>query len=312
MLKSSQEIIEAARALSPGGKKPRVAVAVAQDADVLGAIGSAFQDGICEASLFGDRDKIRGLADAHGIDLDGLDIIDRPDETQAVLDAAAMASSGEADVIMKGFVSTSALLKGVLAHRFDLRAAPTLSHVAVLTLPGYHKLLMLTDGGVVVTPTLSQRLDILKNAVLVGRALGISPVRVALSAAADEVMVSMPQTGDDAELVKMVRKEGIDECEAAGPMSFDVATSADITAREGIDNPVAGNADVYLTGSIEECNIIAKSLTIFAGAIFAGVIVGARIPVSLVSRTDPVPGKKTSIALACLVSDYCRRVEGEV
>jgi phosphate butyryltransferase len=208
---------------------------------------------------------------------------------------------------MKGFVSTSTLLKGVLDRRFNLRAGPTLSHVAVLTIPGYHKLLLITDGGMMVKPTLEQRLDILKNAIVVGRALGIDPVRVALSAADEEITSRMPQTEEDARLLEMVKREKITGCEVAGPMAFDNAVSAEIAAREGIDNPVAGKADVYLVGSIEECNITTKSMIIFAGAIFAGVIIGAKVPVSLVSRTDPIIGKKTSIALACLVADYYQR-----
>jgi phosphate butyryltransferase len=307
MLKSSDDIIAAARASSRNGKPFRVAVAAAQDADVLGAMQSARDDGICEGTLFGDEKRVRQLAAEHSLSLDGFDIVNCPDPDEAVLSAAEMASTGEADVIMKGFVSTSTLLRTVLDHRFNLRAGPTLSHVAALTLPGYHKLLMITDGGMVVKPTIEQRLDILKNVLVVGRALGIDPVRVALSAAADEVTSRMPQTEEDARLVEMVREEKIPGCEVAGPMSFDVATSADIAALEGIDNPVAGDADVYLVGSIEECNITTKSMIIFARAIFAGVIIGARVPVSLVSRTDPVIGKKTSIALACLVADYYRR-----
>ena len=311
MLKSSEEIIAAARELSRNGKRRRISVAVAQDADVLGAVRSACDDGICDASLFGDAQKIKDLAEENRILLDGLDVHDQPDAGKAVLQAVELASVGQADAVMKGFVSTSTLLKGVLDKRFNLRAGPTLSHVAVLTLPGYHKLLMVTDGGMIVKPSLEQRFDILKNAVLVGKALGIDPVRVALSAAADNVVDKMPQTEEDAELVEMVRSEKIAGCEAAGPMSFDIATSADVAAMEGIVNPVAGNADVYLVGGIEECNITTKSLIIFARAIFAGVIVGAKVPVSLVSRTDPVIGKKTSIALACLVSDYYRRTGWE-
>jgi phosphate butyryltransferase len=307
MLKSSEDIIAAARKLSRDGQRPRISVAVAQDADVLGAVRSAFDDGICDASLFGDRTKIRELAEEHHLRLEGLDINHQPDNAQAVLEAVELASIGKADAIMKGFVSTSTLLKGVLDRRFKLRAEPTLSHVAVLTIPGYRKLLMMTDGGMIVKPDLEQKLGILKNAVLVGRALGIDPVRVALSAAADKVMDKMPQTEENAHLVEMVREAKIEGCEVAGPMSFDIAVSADVAAMEGIKNPVAGNADVYLVGSIEECNITTKCMIIFAHAIFAGVIVGARVPVSLVSRTDPVIGKKTSIALACLVSDYYRR-----
>ncbi len=311
MMKSSQDIINAARKLSEGGKKPRIAVAVAQDADVLGAVRSAYDDGICDGSLFGDEVKIKEAADKAGISLEDLDVIHQADPNQAVLEAVKLAAEGKADAVMKGFVSTSALLKGVLDKRFGLRQGPTLSHVAVLTIPGHDKLFMVTDGGMVVKPDEQQRIDIAKNALVVGRALGIDPIKVAISAAADTVHEFMPQTGESANIAKALQAENIKDLEVAGPMAFDTALSPEVAKKEGITSPVGGDADVYVVGSIEECNITTKSMIIFHEAIFAGVIIGARIPVSLVSRTDPVIGKKTSIALACLVADYYRRTEGE-
>ncbi len=310
MITSSAEIIAAVRQLSQGGRKRRVAVAGAQDADVLGAVRSACDDGICEASLFGDETAIRELAQKNGIRLDGLDIIHQADPQSAVLGAAAMADSGRADVIMKGFLSTSTVLKGVLDRRFNLRAGPTLSHVAVLEIPPYHTRLLLTDGGMMVKPNVRQKLDLLRNAALVAHALGISPVKIAVSAAVNSLVTGMPQAEEAAALVDMVKAEQAADCEVAGPMSFDQATSPDLARRLGAGNSVAGAADIFLTGSIEECNITAKSMIVFAGAIFAGVIVGAKVPVSLVSRTDPVIGKKTSLALACLVADYYRHRGG--
>jgi phosphate butyryltransferase len=307
MIKSSADIIEAARKLSQDGKRRRVAVAAAEDADVLGAVRSAYDDGICAASLYGDEKKIRDLAAKQNLSLDHLDIINQPDPHQSVMQAVELAANGQADVIMKGFVSTSDLLKGVLDKRFNLRASPTMSHVAVLDVPSHDRLLMITDGGMVVKPTVDQKYDMLKNAVMVGRALGISPVKVALSSAADHVSSAMPQSLDCAQVMKRAAEDRLENCEVAGPMGFDVAFSPDVAAHVGIQNSVAGQADVYLTGSIEEGNITAKSMIIFANAVFAGVIVGAKVPVSLVSRTDPVLGKKTSIALACLIADLYRR-----
>jgi len=311
MLKSSQDIINAALKLSQHGPRRRVAVAVAQDADVLGAVKSAHDDGLCDASLFGDEQRIRELAEKCEVSLDGLDIINQSDASKAVLEAVELAATGKADVVMKGFVSTSGLLKGVLNKKFNLRQSPTLSHVAVLDIPGYDKLLMLSDGGMVVKPDIEQRRDIVKNAIIVGKALGIDPVRIALSAASEQVTRSMSQTGEDVEIIKLMEKEAVSGYEIAGPMPLDIATSPDMAARAGVDNAVAGKADAYIVGSIEECNLTAKSMIVFAKAIFAGVIIGAKVPVSLVSRTDPVIGKKTSIALACLVSDYYRRTQGE-
>lgn len=291
MIRSAQEIIDTARALSGGGTRRRIAVAMAQDADVISAVRSAYDDGFCDATLVGDEVAIRKAAASVAVDLDVFEIIHQLNPNQAVMAAVELAATGAADAVMKGFVSTSALLKGVLDRRFNLRSSPTLSHVAVLTVPGHDKLMMITDGGMVVKPTLKQRFDILKNSLQVGHALGLSPVKVALSAAADTVDDRLPQTGQDAALVEMVRKELSGQCEVAGPMTFDVAFSPEMARRAGVESAVAGDADVYLVGSIEECNITTKSMIIFGDAIFAGVILGARVPISLVSRTDPVMGK---------------------
>ena len=307
MIKSSQEIIRAAKKLSAGGARRRVAVAVAQDPDVLEAMQSAHEDGICDGALFGDESKIRELAEKNDVSLDGLEIIHIPDANQAVMAAVEMADSGKADAIMKGFVPTSTLLKGVLDRRFNLRAGPTLSHVAVLDIPDYHKLLLFTDGGMVVKPTLEQKFDILQNALIVAHALGINPAKIALSAAGETDIPAMPQAEEAAAMTRKIVSDKTAGCEIAGPIGFDLAVSAETAGRVGYTGPVAGDADIILTGTIEECNVTVKTLIIFARAVFAGVIVGARVPVSLVSRTDPVIGKKTSLALACLISEYYRR-----
>ncbi|MCK5127432.1 MAG: phosphate butyryltransferase [candidate division Zixibacteria bacterium] len=311
MLKSSNDIIAAAKKLSEGGKRPRISVAVAQDADVLVAVRSAYDDGICDSSLFGDEVKIKEAAEKAGVSLEGLDVIHQPDPNKAVLESVQLAADGKADAVMKGFVSTSTLLKGVLNKRFGLRQGPTLSHVAVLTIPGHDKLFMVTDGGMIVKPDLQQRIGIVKNALVVGRALNISPIKVAMSGASNTVQPSMPQTSESEKIAADLTRENIADLQIAGPVTVDAALSPAVAAKIGLTHPVAGDADVYVVGSIEECNITTKSMIIFQEAIFAGVIIGAKIPISLVSRTDPVIGKKTSLALACLVADYYRRTEGE-
>ncbi len=310
MIRSSAEIIEAAKNLSASSKtgKSRVAVAAAQDADVLGAVYEAYREGICDVILCGDSAKIKSIASSSNIPLDGMEIVDKSDPIEAVHSAAQLADAGKADVIMKGFVSSSGLLKGILDRRYNLRVSKTLSHVAVLTIPGRDKLLMVTDGGMMVKPSRNQKIDILKNAVLVGRALGIDPVRVALSAAAEVVTERLPQTVESDAVVNEIAGANIDGCQVAGPLGFDAAVSPDIAKRLKLDDGVAGQADVYLCGTVEEGNITSKSLICFGGAIFAGVIVGAKVPVSLVSRTDPILGKKTSVALACLVANYNRSI----
>ncbi len=301
---SSDDLIRRAVAIAGEGRRKRVAVAAAQDADVIDAVAQAQADGFVTPVLVGDEREIKKLAAENGTSLDGMEIVDRTDVGEAARYAVGLASEKKADAIMKGFLPTSALLKTVLDKRFNLRGKNTLSHCAVLDIPGYHKLLNFTDGGMVVKPDLGQKLQILENALTVGRALGLSPVRVAVSGAVDNPCEDMPHTQTDAaELVPMAL-ERFEDVIIQSPVPFDAA----VTSPPGCEGLVIGEADIYLVDSIEECNIICKSLIQFAKAVFAGVIVGARTPVSLVSRTDTVKNKKTALALACVIADYNDRI----
>lgn len=301
---SSDEIIEAAIALSQTGRKKVVAVAGASDTAVLAALASAHSDGILDAVLFGDEDKVKKAADDGGIDISALKIMHYNDPAIATFHAVEMAAEGEADIIMKGFVATSMLLKTVLSRNFNLRTDNLVSHTAALDIPGYDKLLLMTDGGMVVKPDISQKIQILENSVLVARALGLKPVRVALSAAYDNVYDDIPQTIECRTIIEKIVAKKLDDVQIDGPMTFDSAVSKEAAKIKGLDSTVAGEADIYLVNSIEECNIIAKSLINFTDTIFAGVITGARVPISLVSRTDSKKNKKASVAIACLVAEY--------
>lgn len=301
---SSDQLIERAIAISKAGRKKRVVVAAAQDADVIDAMSQAQADGFLTGILVGDATSIRALAAEHKLNIEKLELIDKKDVSEAAHYAVKMASDGKADAIMKGFLPTSSLLKVVLDKQYDLRGKNTLSHCAVLDIPGYHKLLNFTDGGMVVKPDMEQKFQILENAVLVGRALGLNPVKVALSAASDRLSETMPHTLTDMDNIIPIARERMTDIVIQGPLSLDTATSEKIGEYQKIRGPVVGDADVYLVDSIEEGNIVAKSLIQFAAAVFAGVIVGAIVPVSLVSRTDSVKNKKASLALACVIADY--------
>ncbi len=303
-IKTSDQIISAAARLSERGKKKMVAVAAAQDVDVIDALSSAAADGILEATLFGDAALIKKMAEEARIDISGFEVVDQKDVKKATADAVKMAAEGKADVIMKGFVSTSALLKTVLAKEFGLRTKNTLSHIAVMDIPGYDKLLLMTDGGMVVKPDLEQKLQLLENAVLVAKALGISPVKVALSGAVDEISEDLPQTVECRDFIERTKQLGLTDVIIEGPLTFDAATSKKICSMKEVKGVIAGEADIYLMNTIEECNVVAKTLINFAEAVFAGVIVGAKVPVSLVSRTDTVKNKKASVSLSCLIAEY--------
>jgi len=290
-IQSYEQLIGQAVAIAAEGRRKRVAVAAAQDADVISAVSQAQADGFLEATLVGDESKIRTLANENKTDLSRLAIVNQTDVEKAAHTAVRMATDKKADIIMKGFLPTSAILKVVLDKQYGLRGANTLSHCAVLDIPGYHKLLNFTDGGMVVKPTPEQKIQIIDNAVLVGRALGLTPVKVAVSVLGNSEFL--------AEARRHTPDMTID-----GPLSFELATSRRAAEKSGRSGPVAGDADVYVVDSIEECNVVAKSLINFADAVFAGVIVGAKVPVSLVSRTDTVKNKMASLAIACLIADY--------
>jgi phosphate butyryltransferase len=306
-IKSADELIGRAIAIAKAGRQKRVVVAGAQDVDVIEAMSQAQSDGFLTGILVGDEALIRKMASENQIAIDQLQIVDKKDVGEAAHAAVKMASDGKADAIMKGFLPTSALLKVVLDKQYDLRAKNTLSHCAVLEIPGYHKLLNFTDGGMVVKPDLEQKYQILENAVLVGHALGLSPVKVALSAASDRLSETMPHTLTDMDNIIPIARERIPDITIQGPLSLDTATSMKAAEYQGTHGGVVGDADVYLVDSIEEGNIVVKSLVQFAEAVFAGVIVGAKVPISLISRTDTVRNKKASLALACVISDYYAR-----
>ena len=301
---SADGLIARAKEIAAEGRKKRVAVAAAQDADVLSAVAQAHAEGFLDATLCGDAEKIRTLAALEQLNIESLTIVDRKDVMQAAHAAAELAANKQADAIMKGFLPTSSLLKTVLDKQYNLRATETLSHCAVLDIPGYHKLLNFTDGGMVVKPSTDQKIQILENAVLVGRALGLSPVKIALSGAGERPSTHYPHTISDMDTVSPRAAKRLENVAIQGPLSFDLATSKKAADYRGLTGSVVGDADVYLVDSIEEGNIVAKCLIQFAEAIFAGVIVGAKVPVSLVSRTDTVMNKKASLALACVIADY--------
>jgi phosphate butyryltransferase len=297
-------------------------VAAAQDPDVLDAVHEASVEGIVTAHLFGDREKISAICAQAGLDQTVFTVHDQPDPASAARDAAVFADAGEADVIMKGFVSTSTLMKAVLSKDLGLRMSDTLSHVALLGIPGCSKLLGFTDGGVVVRPDLTQKMDIVRNYLSVAGALGIQTPKVALLG--PPVVQSAPESlvSDCARIVEEFTRRRVSASAAPGsatstpglaaplrpvvegPLSLDCVLSADVAGKRGVTSSVCGDADAIVVSAIEECNVVAKSVIVLAGALFAGVVVGARVPVSVVSRTDTRENKKASIALACLVSAH--------
>ncbi|SDK77602.1 bifunctional enoyl-CoA hydratase/phosphate acetyltransferase [Natronincola ferrireducens] len=299
MIKTLQDIVKRAQEQP----KMKLAVAAAQDSDVLKAVAEAQEKNIIEAILIGNEEDINVIAKEIGIDLTSFTIIHIPDLMEAALEAVKMVSTGKADFVMKGLIDTSILLKAVLNKEVGLRAENLLSHVMVYDVPTYHKLLFLTDGGMNIAPTLEEKKGILKNAILAARATGIQEVKVACLAAKEKVSDKMQAT-IDGDSLKQLALEGYfgKSTLVEGPIAFDLAISKNAAEIKKFNSPVAGEADILLAPTIEVGNGIGKALTYMANAKSAGIIMGAKVPIVLVSRADDAETKLYSIALGSVIA----------
>ncbi|AOY76462.1 bifunctional enoyl-CoA hydratase/phosphate acetyltransferase [Clostridium formicaceticum] len=299
MIKNLNDIVKAAQKQS----KMRLVVAAAEDKDVLQAVAEAQSKKIIEAILIGDQNKITAMAKALEVDLSSFTVIHMPDLMEAALEAVKMVSTGKADFVMKGILDTSILLKAVLDKEVGLRTENLLSHVMVYEVPTYHKLLFLTDGGMNITPTLEEKKSILKNAIVSAKATGVQKIKVACLAAKEKVSNKMQATVDAEALKELAKKDYFGKgAIVEGPISFDLAVSKDAAKIKGFSSPVAGDADILLVPTIEVGNGIGKALTYMAKAKSAGIIMGAKAPVVLVSRADDAETKLYSIALGSVIA----------
>lgn len=298
MIKNFDELMQ----LAVQRPKMKLSVAAAQDDVVLIAVEAARKLGLIDAILVGDKTKIVEIAAKENIDLANYEVIDVQDVRLAAREAVTLVSSGRADFLMKGILGTADLLKAVLDKEVGLRTNSLLSHVMLYSVPTYHKLIFLTDGGMCTYPDLGQKVQIIQNAVKVAKNMGISPVHVAPLAAVEVINPDMQATLDAAALSKMNQRGQIKDCIIDGPLALDIAISKEAAKHKGIVSPVAGEADVFLVPNIEAGNLLGKSLTYFANGKSAGVIMGAKCPIVLVSRADSQESKLYSIALGCLTA----------
>jgi phosphate butyryltransferase len=292
MLTSAKMVMERAQALAKS-RMPAVAVAGAEDDDVLLAVANAQKEGMVKAHLVGNAAKIEKLLAALSLSARDFVITDAADPKSAIEKAVPLCSRGECTVLMKGGVSTPDLMKAVLAPEAGLRIGKVLSHCAVLELPGYPKLLSFTDGGVSVAPDFEQKICIVENAVRVSRLMGVYEPRIVLLGVLDEVDANYPSTLQAAEVARACVERGIAK-RVSGPMTLRTA----LTASE--------KPDILVSHGIEEINITVKALNLFRGTIFMGVIAGAKVPLSLVSRSDPPENKLASLALAAVMAGEAR------
>jgi len=284
-------------------KEPRVlSVAVAQDEDVLNAVKIATQEGIVKPILVGDEKKIRAITDRMDWALDHEAIIHVEDVTEACAVAVKQVTEGKADTLMKGLVDTSIILKAVLNREANLRTGNVLSHVGVMDIPTYDRLLLITDAAMNIAPDLEAKKQIVQNAVTVAHGMGIEVPKVAIVCAKEKVNPKMQATVDAKALEDMNNNGEITGCMVGGPLALDNAVSPEAAKQKGINHPVAGYADVLMVPTIEAGNVLYKALAFLAGAEAAGVLVGAKVPIVVTSRADSEKSKLNSIALAMLMA----------
>lgn len=276
----------------------KLVVAVAQDEDVLKAVKSAVQHNIIVPILVGDKEEIYISAEEAGFDISGVEVIHEHDKNHACERAVRLVREANADILMKGLVSTGQLVKAILDKEFGLIKGNLLSHLAFFESPYYHKILCITDAALNINPDFNEKVSIIRNAVETYHKLGISNPHVAILAPVETVNPKMEATIHAAMLTQMQRRKQIEGCIIDGPLALDNAISAEAARHKGLESDVAGNADILLTPDLNSGNMLYKSLNFLGGAVCAAIVAGAVVPVVLTSRADQDRSKFLSIALA--------------
>jgi phosphate butyryltransferase len=286
-------------------KTPRLVVASAEDEAVIEAVSKARDLGLDKIILIGDQVEMEKIAHRQNINLNQFEIIHEKETTFAAAKAVSFIKDDKADMVMKGLVESAVFLRAVLKRDMGINLGKTISHVSVLEVPNYHKLMMLTDGAIIIAPSLNDKKAIVTNAVNLAHSMGIEVPKVALLAAIETVNPEkMPCTADAAILTQMNRRGEFLDCVIDGPLAFDNVVSENSIKVKKIDSPVAGDADILIVPSIEVGNILYKSLVYMGNAKSAGLVLGTRVPVILTSRADSPETKLASIALGIL--SWCK------
>ena len=285
--------------------KPKtIAVACAHDEDVMVAVENARKEGVISAILIGDQDKIKEIAAEHQIDLSFYQVIDNKDNTEASNMAAKMVSDKQADILMKGMVDTFIILKAVLNKELDLRTGRTISHCAVFEVPHYDRLIYVTDAAMNLAPDLEKKIQIIENTVNLAHALGNEMPKVGVICAKEKVDPKMQATIDAGELQEMNDRGEFKDCIVGGPFALDNAVSVESAHHKGMTNPIAGKCDILLTHTIEMGNALYKAIAYFQPeSHLAGILLGAKVPIVLTSRSDSEETKFNSILLSVLYAD---------
>jgi phosphate acetyltransferase len=297
MITRLQELVELAQENPP----TRVAVAAAAHKLVLQSVQRAVNQGLIIPLLIGREEDIREHASAIGWELTNEFIVSTPTNKAAADVAVDLVRKGEAQVLMKGYLHTDEMLGAVLRHDTGLRTDRLLSHVFVLEVPTYHKLLLITDAAININPDITQKAAITQNAVDLARKLGVEQPKVAALSSVETINPNIPSTVHAACLSKMAERGQIKNALVDGPLAFDNAISAAAARDKGIISPVSGDVDVVVVPDLDSGNILSKNLEYLASAKMAGIVMGASAPVVLTSRSDPPRARVYSLALASLL-----------
>ena len=298
MFRNLDELVKTATARGP----TRIAVAAGHDPDVIEALKQAQEIGLAEGILIGDGEKIRSMTQEIGFEISDHQLIDEPDDAKAARKAIDLIRQGEAKLLMKGKINTAALIRAVLDREAGLRTGRLLSQVIVFQVPSFDRLMIMTDAAINVAPTLAQKAEITRNAIEVAHAIGIPAPNVAILCALEFVNQDMPATVDAAGLTLMNQRGQLTGGYVEGPIALDVPLSKFAASRKGIESPLVENTDVFIAPDIEAANILYRAILYFAGGASGGIVVGAKVPLVLLSRAESPETKICSMAIGTLLA----------
>ncbi len=281
-----------------------VSVVRADEVETLSAVKEAVEGGMVECILIGPEDGIRKAAREADFDISSIKVVNAADDKESAAIGVELVRSGEAHVLMKGLVATSTFLKAILDKEHGLRGKGLLSHVAAFDVPVYPKLLVVTDAAMNIAPTLEQKKEMLENAVIVARALGIEVPKCSYICAKEVPYEKMPCTMEAAEMQKMADAGEFGDILFDGPLALDLAVSPVSVKIKKIESKVAGDVDVVLMPDIEAANVLYKGLIFLAGSELGAVVMGAKNPIVLTSRADSAESKLCSLVLSGVVAAY--------
>jgi phosphate acetyltransferase len=291
-------LLEAARGYAP----MRTAVVNAGSDVIMESVRDCVEAGLIEPLLIGDPEDIKTSADKFKFDAERFTIDVATDEEDAALKGAAHASAGRVGALLKGHVHTDVFMRAILDKRFALRTKRRLSHIFQMTAPGHDKPLFITDGALNTHPDLETRKAILLNAVDLAHALGLAKPHIALLSATEEPSDAIPSSVEALELARWA-SENVPGAIVDGPLAFDIAVSAEAALIKGVSAPVAGQADILMVPDVVSGNALFKMMVHFMGACAAGIVMGAKVPVLLTSRSDPPAARLASAALAVIAAN---------